>query len=346
MEILQTAKTININDFVNFAKNYQFKSGTTVKFTFDDLYIKEGKTIQKLKKTEFFITDFIKNIVIDKMVSSNTSTTEGKTTSSGSSGESNSFGSMSYAAGIGVSSYQNSGSLNLNSSSVGETSAKKEVLNILDFPELYLKDPLSNTFERFDDFSIPKLIQDDIKKQFDILHTEYRKNFIKKADCAFSELQLSLLKSARFDNFERMEENCKNRYIDKIKQSFVAEFDNLCNIQKYDNNKAAYSLPLIENTVYYLTKQGRENTNYFHLITSISFDYFDYFDYINTIKAEVSKIKNEYESSTIKMLGVLGELGEIKTNPPFASPFFAALVISVALNIILLALFLSCNYHC
>lgn len=336
MEILQAAKTININDFVNFAKNYQFKSGTIIKFTFDDLYIKEGKTIQKLKKTEFFITDFIKNVVIDKMVSSNTSTTEGKTTSSGSSGESNSFGSMSYATGIGVSSYQNSGSLNLNSSSVGETSAKKEVLNILDFPELYLKDPLSNTFERFDDFSIPKLIQDYIKKQFYILHTEYRKNFIKKVDCAFSELQLSLLKSAKFDNFGRMEENRKNEYIDQIKQSFfVAELDNRFNIQKYDNNKAAYSLPLIENTVYYLTKQGRENTNYFHLITSISFDYFDYFDYIDTIKAEVSKIKNEYESSTIKMLGVLGELGEIKTN---SFSFFAPLVISVALNIMLLLL--------
>lgn len=309
MKILQNGQAIDINEFIDFSKPYVFPSGTQAQYTEDDLYTKENNQFKKLEKNMFYISDFLKKVSIDKIITSTNGNMSGNISTDGYN-NSNSYGAgggyynngwnSNFTGTSGYSNYSSTSRVSLGLSINGEQNSKTDTVEVLLFPEFYIQDPTTCEFIRFDAFSkIPQAVIGEIRKKdnTDIrsLYYDYEQqihhfinNSTKQYLHKFND-KLNLNKS--------IETNIK--YIDESIDRFI----NQCKNMK----------PLIViHTLNYYTKQGYDKLNLYNLIYStgiplnLDVSFIDdakinlvdkYTTELNNVKKEINKKNDEIMES-------------------------------------------------
>ena len=287
MKILQNGQVIDINEFIDFSKPYVFPSGTQAQYTEDDLYIKENNQFKKLEKNMFYISDFLKKVSVDKIITSTNGNMSGNISTDGYN-NSNSYGvgggyynngwNSNFTGTSGYSNYSSTSRVSLGLSINGEQNCKTDTVEVLLFPEFYIQDPTTCEFIRFDAFSkIPQAVIDEIRKKekdnIDIrsLYYDHEQQIRHSIDNSTEQyldkfndkLNLTLLNKL-------IETNIK--YIDESTDRFI----NQC-------KKNIKSLIVI-NTLNYYTKQGYDKLNLYNLIYSTEFPLNLDFSFINDAK--------------------------------------------------------------
>lgn len=303
MKILQNGQVIDINEFIDFSKPYVFPSGTQAQYTEDDLYIKENHQFKKLEKNMFYISDFLKKVSVDKIITSTNGNMSGNISTDGYN-NSNSYGvgggyynngwNNNFTSTSGYSNYSSTSRVSLGLSINGEQNSKTDTVEVLLFPEFYIQDPTTCEFIRFDAFSkIPQAVIDEIikkeKDNIDIRSSYYDyeqriRHFIDNSTKQYldkfnDKLNLTLLNKLKETN---------TKYIDESIDRFI---------NKYKNMK-----PLIViHTLNYYTKQGYDKLNLYNLIYSTEFSLNLDFSFINDAKinlvdeytTELNNVKKE-----------------------------------------------------
>jgi len=318
MKILQNGQVIDINEFIDFSKPYVFPSGTQAQYTEDDLYIKENNQFKKLEKNMFYISDFLKKVSIDKIITSTNGNMSGNISTDGYN-NSNSYGvgggyynngwNNNFTSTSGYSNYSSTSRVSLGLSINGEQNSKTDTVEVLLFPEFYIQDPTTCEFIRFDAFSkIPQTVINEIikKDNTDIrsLYYDYEQQIHHFIDNSTKQYLLNLTPLNKL-----IETDIK--YIDESIDRFI----NQCKNMK----------PLIViHTLNYYTKQGYDKLNLYNLIYStgillnLDVSFIDdakinlvdeYTTALNNVKKEINK-KNDKRMKTtargkVKVVDVL-----------------------------------------
>ena len=284
MKILQNGQVIDINEFIDFSKPYVFPSGTQAQYTEDDLYTKENNQFKKLEKNMFYISDFLKKVSIDKIITSTNGNMSGNISTDGYN-NSNSYGvgggyynngwNNNFTGTSGYSNYSSTSRVSLGLSINGEQNSKTDTVEVLLFPEFYIQDPTTCEFIRFDAFSkIPQAVIDEIRKKdnTDIrsLYYDYEQQIRHSIDNSTEQYLDDLNDKLNLTLLNKLIET-KIKYIDESINLFI----NQCKDIK----------PLIViHTLNYYTKQGYDKLNLYNLIYSTEFSLNLDFSFINDVK--------------------------------------------------------------
>ena len=315
MKILQNGQVIDINEFIDFSKPYVFPSGTQAQYTEDDLYIKENNQFKKLEKNMFYISDFLKKVSIDKIITSTNGNMSGNISTDGYN-NSNSYGvgggyynngwNSNFTGTSGYSNYSSASRVSLGLSINGEQNSKTDTVEVLLFPEFYIQDPTTCEFIRFDAFSkIPQaVINEIIKKEKDNID-------IRSSYCDYEQYIRHFINNSTKQYLHKFNDKLNLTLLNKLKETNIKYIDESIDrfINQYKNMK-----PLIViHTLNYYTKQGYDKLNLYNLIYSTEFllnfdvSFIDdakinlvdeYTTAFNNVKKKINKKNDEIMEST------------------------------------------------
>lgn len=284
MKILQNGQVIDINEFIDFSKPYVFPSGTQAQYTEDDLYTKENNQFKKLEKNMFYISDFLKKVSIDKIITSTNGNMSGNISTDGYN-NSNSYGAgggyynngwnNNFTGTSGYSNYSSTSRVSLGLSINGEQNSKTDTVEVLLFPEFYIQDPTTCEFIRFDAFSkIPQAVIDEIRKKdnTDIrsLYYDYEQQIRHDIDNSTKQY------------LDDLNDKLNLTSLNKLKETNIKHIDE--SIDRFINQCKNMKPLIVINTLNYYTKQGYDKLNLYNLIYSTGFSLNLDFSFINDAK--------------------------------------------------------------
>lgn len=314
MKILQNGQVIDINEFIDFSKPYVFPSGTQAQYTEDDLYTKENNQFKKLEKNMFYISDFLKKVSIDKIITSTNGNMSGNISTDGYN-NSNSYGvgggyynngwNNNFTGTSGYSNYSSTSRVSLGLSINGEQNSKTDTVEVLLFPEFYIQDPTTCEFIRFDAFSkIPQaVINEIIKKEKDNID-------IRSSYCDYEQYIRHFINNSTKQYLHKFNDKLNLTLLNKLKETNIKYIDE--SIDRFINKCKNIKPLIVINTLNYYTKQGYDKLNLYNLIYStefplnLDFSFIDdakinlvdeYTTELNNVKKEINK-KNDEEMET------------------------------------------------
>lgn len=330
MKILQNGQVIDINEFIDFSKPYVFPSGTQAQYTEDDLYTKENNQFKKLEKNMFYISDFLKKVSVDKIITSTNGNMSGNISTDGYN-NSNSYAvgggyynngwNSNFTGTSGYSNYSSTSRVSLGLSINGEQNSKTDTVEVLLFPEFYIQDPTTCEFIRFDAFSkIPQAVIDEIIKKD---NTDIRS--------LYYDYEQQIRHSINNSTKRYLYKFNDKLNLNKLKETDIKHIDE--SIDLFINQCKDIKPLIVIHTLNYYTKQGYDKLNLYNLIYSTEFPLNLDFSFINDAKIN---LVDEYTTALNNVKKEINKKNDEKMDR--ADAIVAGVVILIFIVIIVIAI--------